>query len=252
MVFVRAAARCVLLILHFLLGLVMTLLNGQRLNSDILRTNPRVTTWWQNRSCDILGIQITVSGYRPKPPVLMVSNHVSWLDIIVLNALTPTVFLSKSEVQRWPIIGWLATRAGTIFIRRGNGETHTVKAQIAERLQADELVTIFAEGTTTDGRQVRPFFPRLFAAAIETETPVVPVALRYHVDGDFDPIAPYTDNQTLLDNFLGLIGRPHTRVHITFGEPISVTGLHRRAAAQRAHSAVQEALYAPRPLTGTD
>jgi 1-acyl-sn-glycerol-3-phosphate acyltransferase len=251
MVIFRAARRSVLLIVHFLLGLLLTLAYGQRLNSDIVRTNPRVTTWWQNRSCDILGIQITVSGYRPKPPALLVSNHVSWLDIVVLNALTPTVFLSKSEVQRWPIIGWLATRAGTVFIRRGDGETHTVKAQIADRLHADELVTIFAEGTTTDGRQVRPFFPRLFAAAIETGKAVVPVALRYHVDGGFDPIAPYTDNQSLFDNFRGLIGRPYTRVHITFGAPINVEGLNRREAARRAHTAVQDALDAPRPLTGT-
>ena len=174
--------------------------------------------------------------------MLLVSNHVSWLDIVVLGGLTHTDFLSKHEVRKWPLIGWLAARAGTLFIRRGNGETATISAQIAQRLREDGLLTLFPEGTTTDGREVRPFFSRLFAAAIDTGTDVMPVALRYHIDGAFDPVAPYTDKQSLGANLRGLIGRERTQVHVVFGEPISLRDHSRKEVAELARSAIVDAL----------
>jgi len=246
----RVLRRSLLLIAHILLGLFLTVLLPTRRANGSRRTNPYVTSWWHNRTADILGLEITVSGYYPRPPALIVSNHVSWLDIVVLGALTPTTFLSKQEVRHWPLVGWLAARAGTLFIRRGDGEAGLIKDQIAGRLRGDGLLTLFPEGTTTDGREIRPFFSRLFAAAIEARCDVVPVALRYHVDGRYDSVAPYTGDQSLGDNLLGLMRRPRSHVHVAFGDPISLEGKSRREIAKSARDAVVDALQSPRPLTG--
>jgi 1-acyl-sn-glycerol-3-phosphate acyltransferase len=247
---IRVLRRIVLLGVHILLGVILTVLTPRRQPAGGLRTHPGITSWWHNRLADILGVHLTVSGYRPTPSVMLVSNHVSWLDIVVLGGLTPTVFLSKHEVRQWPLVGWLAARAGTLFIRRGDGQAATINQQIAERLRSDGLLTLYAEGTTTDGSDVRPFFSRLFAAAIETDTAVVPVSLRYHIDGAYDPVAPYTGDQSLADNLRGLIGRSRTQVHVHFADPIPIAGQSRREIAKLAHDAVRNGLLAPPPLTG--
>lgn len=242
---VRLMQRSLLLIFHVLLGMAITPFILSRQRSGQLRTNRRVTSWWHNRLADILGLRVSVSGYRPQAPVLLVSNHVSWMDIIVLGGLTHTDFLSKYEVRQWPLIGWLAAMAGTLFIRRGHGQAATVSDRIAERLGQPGVLTLFPEGTTTDGRTVRPFFSRLFAAAVETGTDVVPVALRYHIDGALDPVAPYTDDQSLLDNLRGLLQRECSEVRVIFGQPIALQGHARKEVAETARAAIVAALESP-------
>ena len=234
----RVIRRLILLTLHVLQGMLITLLAVSRRNGQGLHTNPHVTSWWHNRAADILGLRITVSGPRPRSPALLVSNHVSWLDVVVLGGLTHTDFLSKYEIREWPIVGWLAARSGTLFIRRGNNEAGAVGQQIGDRLRDEGILTLFPEGTTTDGREVRPFFSRLFAAAIDTGTDVTPVTLRYHIDGEFDPVAPYTDNQSILQNLRGLIVRDRTEVNVIFGQPIALKGHNRKEIAELAHDAV--------------
>lgn len=248
MTYFRVTRRILLLGLHILTGLLLTPFSLSRVGG-VLRTNPSVTSWWHNRVADILDITVTVTGYRPRPPALMISNHVSWLDVVILGGLTPTDFLSKHEVRNWPIIGWLAARSGTLFIRRGDGEAAAVSEQIATRLASQGLLTLFPEGTTTDGREVRPFFSRLFAAALSTRTTIVPVALRYHIDGAFDPVAPYTGNQTLIGNLGRLLRRERTEVHVTFAEPIHIGEHSRKEIAAEARTAIVDALqrHAERP-----
>lgn len=245
---IRSTRRTVLLALHILLGMLLTPLVLSARLGDGLRTNSRVTSWWHNRAADILGIGITVSGPRPRTPALLASNHVSWLDIAVLGGLTHTDFLSKSEVRRWPVIGWLAARSGTLFIRRGKNETSEINEQIAQRLRHGGLLTLFPEGRTTQGREVRPFFPRLFGAAIDTGTDVIPVTLRYHIDGEFDPLAPYIDNQFILHNLRRLIRRDRTQVNVVFGQPIRPDGHSRKEIAELAHDAVLSALLGPQQV----
>lgn len=252
MSYLRMLRRALVLGPHILLGVLLTPLTLTRQPSGNRRTHPHVTSWWHSRLADILGVRITVSGHRPTPPALLASNHVSWLDIVVLGGLTHTDFLSKAEVRRWPVVGWLAARSGTLFIRRGQGETGAINGRIAERLREDGLMTLFPEGTTTDGSEVRPFFSRLFAAAIDTGTDVVPVTLRYHIEGEFDPIAPYTDHQSLAANLHGLMGRAKTQVHVVFGEPITLRDHTRREVAELARKQIRDALassprLAPQP-----
>jgi 1-acyl-sn-glycerol-3-phosphate acyltransferase len=245
---IRLTRRIALLALHILVGLVLTPLAAVPRPHGGWRTRHRVSSWWHNRLADILGVAVSVAGPRPAAPALLACNHVSWLDIVVLGGLTHTDFLSKDEVRRWPVVGWLAARAGTLFIRRGEGQAGSVSEQIAARLRAGDMLALFPEGTTTEGRDVRPFFSRLFAAAIDTGTAVIPVTLRYHVDGGHDPVAPYTGDQTLLDNLRGLLGREGTRVHVVFGEPLPAQGMTRRALAEQARAAVLAPLQEPLPL----
>lgn len=242
---VRVVWRSLLLGLHVLLGLLLSPLVRRSRGSADARTDPTVTSWWHNRAADILGVSVTVSGVRPGAPALLASNHVSWLDIVVLGGLTHTVFLSKYEVRRWPLVGWLAAAAGTVFIRRGEGEAGAIGGELARHLDRDAMLTLFAEGTTTTGEAVRPFFPRLFAAAVDTGTPVVPVTLRYHINGRHDDIAPYTGDQSLLDNLSGLLRRERTDVHVVFGQPIPVADNSRRQIARLARDRVVDALGNP-------
>lgn len=244
----RVMRRVLLLTTHVLLGVLLTPLVLRRQPDGQLRTSGHVTSWWHSRLADILGVQITVSGYRPQPPAMLVSNHVSWLDVVVLGGLTHTDFLSKYEIRKWPVVGWLAAKSGTLFIRRGDGEAGAVSQQIARRLSARGLLTLFPEGTTTDGRDVRPFFSRLFAAAVDTGTDVVPVALRYHIDGALDPVAPYTDNQSIADSVRGLVARETTAVHVVFGTPIALHGHSRKQVAEQARAAIVQALQSPEQI----
>lgn len=245
MVALRVSRRVFLLALHLLVGLLITPLSLQRTATGALRIRRPIAIWWHNRAADILDLGITVEGPRPRAPALLASNHVSWLDIVVLGALVPTDFLSKYEVRRWLVIGWLAERAGTVFIRRGTGEAAGVSEQIAARLNNGDLLTLFPEGTTTDGRQVRPFFSRLFSAAKDTGTAVIPVTLRYHVDGEHDPIAPYIDDRPLIDSLRGLVRRERSQVHVVFGEPIEIGERTRKQIAEHSHAAVAGALNRP-------
>ncbi len=245
MVLLRVTRRLLLLTLHVMIGLLVTPFVVTGRSGGVTRTHPYVTSWWHNRLADILGVRITVAGYRPSAPALLVSNHVSWLDIIVLGGLTHTDFLSKHEVREWPAIGWLAARAGTLFIKRGHGQAGSISDQIGERLRQGGLLTLFPEGTTTDGREVKPFFSRLFAAALDTGTDVVPVALRYHIQGEHDSVAPYTGEQSLGDNLRGLLRRERTEIHVAFGDPIKLGGHSRKEVAGLARAAIVAALDSP-------
>jgi 1-acyl-sn-glycerol-3-phosphate acyltransferase len=239
----RVMWRFTRLVLHLLLGVVLTVLSARRdRQRGDYRYHPGLVSWWHERLLHILHVQVEHTGHLPNPPALLVANHISWLDIPVLGSLTHSNFLSKDEVRRWPVLGWLAATSGTLFIRRGAGEAGSIAKQIADHLASDGLLTLFPEGTTTDGSEVRPFFPRLFASAIETGAPVVPVALRYHVDGERDTVAPYVGEQTLLANLWGIIRRPRTQVLVSYMPPLALAGLERKVAAEKARSQIALAL----------
>lgn len=234
----RIVWRALLILLHLLLGLALTPFATRRDRHQRWQRDTRISRWWLARLTRILRLEIRIEGTPPQPPALVVANHVSWMDIVVLGQLLPTAFLSKAEVARWPLIGWLARRAGTLFIQRGRGQAGGIAAQIARHLRQGGMLTLFPEGTTSEGETVRPFFPRLFAAAIEAEAQVAPVALRYRLDGKRDPVAPYTGSQTLLHNLLGWLKRPSSQVLVRFCPPIPAADAERRALAAQAQEAI--------------
>ena len=116
-------------------------------------------------------------AWRPAPQAAyLVSNHISWLDVLVIGSIRPVCFLAKSEISQWPLIGYLARRAGTLFIKRGQGVQSATRA-VTDCLRHGHSVVVFPEGTTSDGSQVKPFYPRLFSVVENHETMVQPLAL---------------------------------------------------------------------------
>ncbi|MBW8313713.1 MAG: 1-acyl-sn-glycerol-3-phosphate acyltransferase, partial [Hydrogenophaga sp.] len=139
---------------------------------------------WSRQMLRIMGVELVVCGTPPaNGPVLLVANHISWLDIVVMNAAQPARFVSKADVKHWPVLGALITGAGTLYIEReSRRDAMRVVHQMAERLRAHDTIAVFPEGTTGDGRSLLPFHANLFQAAISANAPVLPVAMTY-VDG---------------------------------------------------------------------
>lgn len=151
---------------------------------------------WSRRLLGIVGMEVSLEGHAVAPGALLVSNHVSWLDIYAINTLAPSAFVSKAEVRQWPLIGWLAARSETVFLRRGSrGHAKVVNGEIAALLNAGRNVAIFPEGTTTDGSHVLPFHAALLQAAIEAGRAVQPVALSYHTPDGRHTTAPAYDGE---------------------------------------------------------
>lgn len=135
---------------------------------------------WSARMLRALGIRLTVRGSVHAGPVLLVANHISWVDILAIDAVHPARFVSKADVKRWPLIGYLVASGGTLFIERERKrDALRVVHQIAEALKAGDIVAVFPEGTTSDGHDVLPFHANLLQAAIATAAPVQPIVLRY-------------------------------------------------------------------------
>lgn len=165
-----------------------------------------VIRWWHRRFCQILNIDIRVHGQPADRHAMWVSNHISWLDISVLGACFPVYFLSKAEIATWPVVGWLARVAGTLFIQRGSGDAGQVTEQLAAHLRAGRNVLFFPEGTTTDGVKLKRFFHKLFSAATTTDMPVQPVLVCYRDrDDQLHPHAPFVGDDSFLSHAVEIL-----------------------------------------------
>ena len=142
---------------------------------------------WCAKMAGVLGLQIDASGLAHTGSALLVSNHISWLDILAINAVHPARFVSKADVRAWPLLGWVVACGGTLFIERERKrDALRVVHQIADALKQGDTVAMFPEGTTGDGRTLLPFHANLLQAAVSTQTPLQPIALAY-VDADSQP-----------------------------------------------------------------
>ncbi|MQU05763.1 lysophospholipid acyltransferase family protein [Pseudomonas helleri] len=230
---------------------IFALLHRLHLNSAMDRRQ-RWTQFFMKRLSNALPFQVTVVGERPVTPMLWVSNHVSWTDIALLGQLTPLSFLSKAEVRSWPVAGWLADQAGSLFIRRGAGDSQTIREQMSHHLQQQHPLLMFPEGTTTDGRSVRTFHGRLLSAAIDSDVALQPVAIRYLRNGESDPIAPFIGDDDLLSHLLRLFAHEQAQVEIHLLEPIVCEQQERAMLAFKAQEAIRQVVSGvpqPRPQT---
>ncbi|MGY4827880.1 lysophospholipid acyltransferase family protein [Sphaerotilaceae bacterium SBD11-9] len=142
---------------------------------------------WCAKMARALGMQVEGSGVPHAGPVLLVANHISWLDILAINAVSPARFVSKADVRHWPLLGWLVACGGTLFIERERKrDALRVVHQIADALMRGDTVAMFPEGTTGDGSSLLPFHANLLQSAVSTNTPLQPVALSY-TDADSQP-----------------------------------------------------------------
>ena len=154
--YLRLARLLLVISLGTLLAGGITLLE-RLVRHDLMPTRQHLTRWFLARLAAALPFRLQVQGELPRQPMLWVSNHVSWTDIPLLGMLTPLSFLSKAEVRTWPVAGWLAHKAGTLFIRRGSGDSSLLSQQLGNHLQLGRNLLIFPEGTTTDGLGLRTF-----------------------------------------------------------------------------------------------
>jgi lyso-ornithine lipid O-acyltransferase len=163
------------------------------------------------------GVDVAVEGFRPWGPALLASNHVSWLDPVVLGGLLPCVPISKLDVSAWPVVGTLAQELGVLFVDRGDGHSGMAVLRGAARALADGLAVLnFPEGTTTRGDRVLPFRTGLFSLAHGRGVPVVPVAVSYD-----PPELAWVGDDAFVPHYLRLAGRARTRATVRLGAPIA-------------------------------
>lgn len=192
-----------------------------------------VIRWWCRRFCNILNLDIQVHGEPLQRHALWVSNHVSWLDIPVLGSHFPVHFLSKAEVARWPVVGWLAKVAGTLFIQRGSGDAGQVENQLAHHLDEGRDVLFFPEGTTTDGSKLKRFFHKLFGAAVKTQVPIQPVLVCYRDEHDaLHPHAPFIGDDEFLSHAIDILKGHRMVVDILVLPPEEVGGRDARTLSR--------------------
>ena len=213
---------------------------------------------WSRRLLAILHIRLRVSGNAPTMAshrLMVVANHVSWLDIYLLNAVRPLRFVSKAEVRRWPLIGWLAAQAGTLFIERGRRQdTVRLSQEIQRVLEAGGCTAFFPEGTTTDGARLRHFHASLLEPAVRSHSPVLPAALRYlNADGTTNTAAAYYDNISFGESLLRIMRVPEIHAEVVFFDPIPSQGKSRRELAQAAQTVIASVFSPPAaPRTATE
>jgi len=191
---------------------------------------------WASRMLAALGIELRRQGPPLNGgPVLLVANHISWLDILVLHAAGYCRFISKADVQRWPLIGYMAREAGTLFIEReSRRDAHRMVHFMVERLRAGDVLAVFPEGTTGDGLAIKPFHANPIQAAILADVPVQPVALRF-VDGPSGLVshAPrFVGDDTLVGSVLRTLAAQGVQAHVLIGPPDRHAGRDRRRWAQ--------------------
>ncbi|MGE0766764.1 MAG: lysophospholipid acyltransferase family protein [Hyphomicrobiaceae bacterium] len=216
----------------------------------------RIIKRWSDGVLDIFGLTLEVVG-EPFAndlgrPVLIVGNHISWVDVYAYLSVGEFKFVAKSEVRSWPLIGWFARTLGTIFVERDRPrDALRVGNELREALDAGHAVCLFPEGTTTNGSVVLPFSSVLISAATATDTPVQPVSIAYR--GPNDEIctrAAFTGDATLVGSIWALVGSGRSVVRLTFLEPIPTKGADRRALARQAEDAVRASLgHAPRVVS---
>lgn len=224
----RIAVKGGLLAAHVALYAVLAALPPQGLDERFARG-------WCRLACRILGLRVRATGRASLGPALYVANHVSWLEVVALGATTPLGFVAKDEVRRWPVVGRLAARSGTLFLRRHSARaaSRTMTA-VLERLAQGRSVAVFPEGTSTDGSGVLAFKASMFEAAARLGCDVQPVSVRYPSGGGLSTAAPFVGDDEFLPHLLRVLGEPGIEVELAFAPALSG---HARTREELAHAA---------------
>jgi 1-acyl-sn-glycerol-3-phosphate acyltransferase len=213
-----------------------------------------VIRFWSRMLLGIVGVRVLVRGEPIDPRLaggivpgsagrMLLSNHVSWLDIYAINAAVPSRFVAKAEIAAWPLAGWLAARAGTLFVERGRRHAvHAINQAVASRLAAGETIGVFPEGTTTDGRELLPFHANLVQPALDAGAEIRPVAVRYVQDGAWAPAAAYIGDMTLLGSLWQVVTTARLVVHVHWLPQLSRELDNRHAVCRAARAAIGGAL----------
>jgi 1-acyl-sn-glycerol-3-phosphate acyltransferase len=230
--------------LHLGAGALTILLLFPHLNGE---ERGRRVTAWARRLIAIMGVRVTVHGRMPAvrgEGALIVANHVSWLDIHLLHSLLHTHFVSKAEVRDWPLVGWLADRAGTLFLERAKkSDARRVNEQMAGMLRDGACLTLFPEGTTSDGTGLKPFYPSLIQPAVMARARIWPAVIRYRrPDGSINIDAAYYDDMSLGESLRRIARQEAIHAEVHFLPPLQAGGQHRREVAAQAEAVIRDVL----------
>lgn len=201
---------------------------------------------WSRQLMAICGVRVEqAAGWElAQAQSMVVANHVSWLDIFVINSIHPCRFVAKAEIRDWPLLGWLSAKAGTVFIARGKRRDlrHIFKG-LVDKLVAGERIAFFPEGTTAPQGRLLPFHANLFEAAIDAKVPVQPIALAY-VDaaGAFHPSVDFIGDMSFARSLVLILSGPAVTARLVCLATIDSVGAHRRELALAAQLAVGAAL----------
>jgi 1-acyl-sn-glycerol-3-phosphate acyltransferase len=209
---------------------------------------------WCREVLDILSIRLNLQGETPPErvsSVLFVANHVSWMDILVINACRRVRFVAKAEVRQWPLVGWMAARTGTLFLKRTSPrELARVTKSVTTFLRRGHCIALFPEGTTTDGTSVQAFHSRLFESAIAAEALVWPVAITYtRPDGSLDPDIAFVGTQSLVSSLVNVLVRPTTQAQVSFSTPVNSSTGDRRELTAWCQQAIEQSLAGHQPCS---
>lgn len=220
-------------------GLVLWLHFPQLHRDDKLEQIQR----WARRVLLILDIEVQCDGSSSTTCAgLVVANHLSWLDILVIQSLMPGVFVAKAEVQRWPLVGSMAQACETIFVERSS--PRSTRAMVEGTMKAFEQgysVVAFPEGTSSDGSDLAVFHSNIFESAIKAQTHVQPVTLRYvhGATGLPTDAALFIGNMTLVSSLRQVMARTTIRTHVHIGERLYSQGQTRKSLAHQAHQSIR-------------
>jgi 1-acyl-sn-glycerol-3-phosphate acyltransferase len=206
--------------------------------------SPRQKAEWLHHVCAgglaAMEIQVFATGHFPANG-LIVANHLSYLDILVLSATLPCALISKAEIERWPIIGRFARWAGTVFVKRHRkGDAAQKNSAVTESLATGVPIVLFPEGRTTDGHQVLRFHSTMLQPALDIRAMITPCALAYELDeGSIEHEVCYWGDMTLWPHGMNLLGKRAVRARISFGDPIPAVGDRKPLSRTLHHQVVQ-------------
>jgi 1-acyl-sn-glycerol-3-phosphate acyltransferase len=206
------------------------------------RQQEKIIQFWCKRLLSIFEIKVEVQGldsflYNQKQ-YLMVANHISWMDIIVIQSIKPSIFVAKSDVASWPLFGWVAQMTGTIFIKREKVSDIKKALKKMKRRLIKRSVCIFPEGTSTSGRYLLPFKSNLFQSSIDTNKSILPLCLRYKQKGTYSDKAAFIDDMSLVDSIIKIKNENDISVEVEVLQPIRPRGNRKELAVY-----VQEILH---------
>lgn len=238
----RFVIRAVLLILLIIIGLILTgvffPIFSQSKREKVVNTWSKVLIW-------VLGVKVNVEGQVIRDgAVMLISNHVSWIDIFILNSCRTTSFVAKKEIKNWAIVGRLVAQAGTIFVDRSSRSAmRGVNQELNERFDNGMCTGLFPEGTTSDGMDVKNFFGGLLEAPLKAQIPIQPVAFLLYFKGQRSGYPSFIGDETLVHNIWVLLSNFDISMTVRFLEPITQEGvpsdLSRNEAANLCHQVIK-------------
>ncbi|MEX2223177.1 MAG: lysophospholipid acyltransferase family protein [Candidatus Rokuibacteriota bacterium] len=206
---------------------------------------------WAREMLKRLRVDLKIVGApAPAGPMLLVSNHISWVDILALHAVCPCRFVAKADVARWPLLGTIVTGGGTLYVKReSRRDAMRVVHRMAEALKDGDILAVFPEGTTSDGSSVLPFHTGLIQAAIAADAPVQPVALRIVEGRSGRPsrAVSYMGDESLVGSVWRTLCARELCAVVTFGPPQRAAGRDRRAWARDLHREITAMRQPPDP-----